>query len=102
MVGLLIGTACWLKYFPTSSVAKAFISKGSVGEIGTENPELVGKTGVAQTNLHPSGMALVNGQRVDVVTEGNLIERGTPIEVIAVEGIRVVVRVINQNVSSTN
>jgi membrane-bound serine protease (ClpP class) len=102
VVGLLIGTMCWLKYFPNSAVAKTFISRGSVGEIGTEKPELVGKTGVAHTNLHPSGLAVLNGQRVDVVTEGNLIERGTPVEVIAVEGIRVVVRAIKHEASSTN
>jgi membrane-bound ClpP family serine protease len=31
---------------------------------------------------------------VDVVTEGAMIERGTPIKVVATEGLRVVVRAV--------
>jgi membrane-bound serine protease (ClpP class) len=47
---------------------------------------------VALTQLRPSGTANINGQRVDVVTEGGLIERGAEIKVVAVEGTRIVVR----------
>ena len=54
--------------------------------------DLLGKSGVAKTALRPSGSALIEGERVDVVTEGNLIEAGTPLRVVAVEGLRVVVR----------
>ena len=57
-----------------------------------EKPELLNGTGVALTQLRPSGTASINGQRVDVVTEGGLIERGTAVKVVAVEGARVVVR----------
>jgi membrane-bound serine protease (ClpP class) len=55
-------------------------------------PELLNGTGVALSQLRPSGTATINGQRVDVVTEGGLIERGTAIKVVAVEGARIVVR----------
>jgi membrane-bound serine protease (ClpP class) len=51
-------------------------------------------TGVALTQLRPSGTAKINGQRVDVVTEGALIERGTAVKVVVVEGARIVVREI--------
>jgi membrane-bound serine protease (ClpP class) len=50
--------------------------------------------GIAQTNLRPSGTAMINGQRVDVVTEGPMIEQGAAIKVVAVEGMRVVVRAV--------
>ena len=50
------------------------------------------KEGVAKTQLRPSGTAIIDGERVDVVTEGNLIEPGTNLKVVAVEGMRVVVR----------
>lgn len=53
---------------------------------------LIGKKGVAYTNLRPAGVAMIEDQKVDVVTEGDLIEQSRPIEVIAVEGNRVVVR----------
>jgi len=92
LAGLLIGTWCWLKFFPESRVAKKFISQGSVGELGGDNPELLNGTGTALTQLRPSGVALINGQRVDVVTEGGLVERGAKLKVVAVEGSRIVVR----------
>jgi membrane-bound serine protease (ClpP class) len=90
--GLLAATAAYVKLFPNSRVAQRFVSKRTIGTIGAEKPELVHQTGVAHTNLRPSGTALINGHRVDVVTEGPMIERGTPVKVIAVEGLRVVVR----------
>ena len=92
LMGLLIGTWCWLRFFPESRIARTFISQGSTGDLGVEKPELLNGTGVALTQLRPSGTASINGQRVDVVTEGGLIERGTAVKVVAVEGARVVVR----------
>jgi membrane-bound serine protease (ClpP class) len=82
----------WLKYFPNSRVARKFIAQGTVGDIGTNRPELVGSTGHALSQLRPSGMALINGKRVDVVTEGGLIDKDTPVRVVAVGGLRVIVR----------
>jgi len=92
LMGLMVGTWCWLEFFPDSRVAKKFISHGAIGELGVEKPELLNGTGTALTQLRPSGTAEINGQRVDVVTEGGLIERGAKLKVVAVEGSRVVVR----------
>ncbi len=94
VVGLIVGTLFWLKYFPNSRYARPFVSKSTIGNIGAERPELLNQTGTAFTSLRPSGTALIDGKRVDVVTEGALIEKGTPIKVVAIEGIRVVVRAI--------
>ncbi len=52
----------------------------------------VGKSGKTITPLRPAGVALINGQRVDIVTQGEFVEPETEIEVIQVEGSRVVVR----------
>ena len=92
LVGLVIGVFFWLKFFPGSRIARRFISQSSTGELGVARPELLNGTGVALSQLRPSGIATINGQRVDVVTEGGLIERGAAIKVVAVEGARVVVR----------
>ncbi len=92
LFGLVAGVFCWLKFFPESRVARLFISKSAVGELGVEKPQLVNCTGVAITQLRPSGTAFISGKRVDVVTEGGLIEQGASIKVVAVEGLRVVVR----------
>jgi membrane-bound serine protease (ClpP class) len=88
----IVGTILYVKYFPESRVAHLFVSKRAIGEIGTENPSLVNQTGQTLTTLRPSGTAIINGKRVDVVTEGAFIEPGQPIKVVAVEGLRVVVR----------
>jgi len=53
--------------------------------------ELVGREGVALSTLRPSGTAVIDGRRWDVVTEGDYIERDTPIRVIDIEGTRIVV-----------
>ena len=54
--------------------------------------ELIGLEGVALTTLRPSGTALINNERIDVVTEGSYIERNQKVVVIKVEGSRIVVR----------
>jgi membrane-bound serine protease (ClpP class) len=94
LVGLLIGWLLYLKYFPESRIARLFISQRTIGNVEAEQTALLGQTGKALTVLRPSGTALINGRRVDVVTEGGLIEPGTPVKVVAVEGLRTVVRAV--------
>jgi membrane-bound serine protease (ClpP class) len=53
---------------------------------------LAGQSGQSLSPLRPAGVALIDGQRVDVVTNGGFIESETEVEVVAVEGSRVVVR----------
>jgi len=53
---------------------------------------LVGTKGYALTVLRPAGTAEIDGRKIDVVTEGEFIEPGTPIEILQVDGMRVVVR----------
>ena len=55
---------------------------------------LVGQEGVALTQLRPSGMARFADEKVDVVSEGEVIERGSRVRVIEVESNRVVVRAV--------
>ena len=61
---------------------------------GTESQDLLalkGKQGITTTDLRPSGMAKIDNERIDVVSEGGYIERGTEIEVVEIEGPRVIV-----------
>lgn len=64
---------------------------GYVSQPGGINA-LVGKSGVALTDLRPSGAALLDDKRTDVLSEGGFIKRGTMVTVIRVEGSSVVVR----------
>jgi membrane-bound serine protease (ClpP class) len=84
----------WIRFFPHSRLGQAFVTRSTLGSPQIERPELLHQTGTALTNLRPSGTALINGRRVDVVTEGPMIPAGTPVKVVAVEGIRVVVRAV--------
>jgi membrane-bound serine protease (ClpP class) len=52
----------------------------------------VGKRGTSATPLRPAGIADFEGQRVDVVSQGEYIEADTPLEVLRVDGNRIVVR----------
>ena len=54
--------------------------------------KLVGKSGKSITPLRPAGTVLIHDQRVDVVTLGDYIDAEVEVEVILVEGNRVVVR----------
>lgn len=55
---------------------------------------LVGRVGTAATVLRPTGAMDLDGERIDVVTEGEFVEPGTPVRVLYVQGNRVVVGVV--------
>ena len=88
--------ALWLA--PRTKFGKSLIlttAESSADGFQAPPPELVtlvGKSGQSITPLRPTGAALISGRRVDVVTRGEFIEAGTEIEVLLVEGGRVVVR----------
>ena len=54
--------------------------------------ELVGRIGIAATDLRPSGTAIIDDERIDVVTEGPWIEEGSRVVVLHAESYRHVVR----------
>jgi membrane-bound serine protease (ClpP class) len=62
---------------------------GSASE--TDNTWL-GKNGSAFSPLRPAGIVMIDGQRVDVVSDGEFIDAGIPIVVTRVDGNRIVVR----------
>ena len=53
----------------------------------------LGKSGLAETNLRPSGIALIEDRRVDVVSRGEYIDKGAEIVVAAVTGNQIIVEV---------
>ena len=97
LFAIVVGFLIWLKYFPTSRLGKLFVSESVVGDFDFNIPDIVGKEGKALSSLRPSGIAEVDGGRHDVVAESGLIERGSPVKVISVEGSKIVVRLIGEN-----
>ncbi|EGL82661.1 protein of unknown function DUF107 [Caldalkalibacillus thermarum TA2.A1] len=61
---------------------------------------LVGKTGIALTKLRPSGAVKIDGQRYDVVSDGTMIDRGAKVKVIKVEGPRIVVTEVDDDLEA--
>jgi membrane-bound serine protease (ClpP class) len=58
----------------------------------SEIPKIhVGDTGFAHSYLRPSGKAMIHDDLFDVVTEGEFIEKGTPIVVLKIQGNRIIV-----------
>ena len=58
----------------------------------TDKNELIGAIGVCATDLRPAGTITVEGEPIDVVTEGGFVDQGNIVKVIGVEGSRVIVR----------
>jgi len=57
---------------------------------------LLGKKGTAETDLRPSGIARIDEIKFDVMSDGNYITRGSQLEIIRVEGSKLVVRELNE------
>jgi len=51
----------------------------------------IGDSGVALTFLRPAGKAEIAGERFDVISQGEFIEKGTAVTIIAIEGNRIIV-----------
>jgi membrane-bound serine protease (ClpP class) len=66
---------------------KGFVSSKSLSE-------LIGKEGKALTTLRPAGMADFDGDKIDVVADGDYVQQGSRLKVLRVEGSKVVVREI--------
>lgn len=100
LVFALLASLVLLRFLPRLPVAKRLILETDLGA-GHEHgsaPESdlrwLGKQGQAASTLRPAGIAHIEGERVDVVSDGELIEAGQRIEVIRVDGNRIVVRSI--------
>ena len=89
------GFVIWMFAFPHTAIGRKIMLQQSLsrGEGPTARKTgLVGLTGRALTPLRPAGTALVGERKVDVVSEGELIEAGEAVLVVREEGMRVVVR----------
>lgn len=87
----------WVRHLPHSGRFRGLLHSGDVGSAqgyisGALRSELVGASGVALTDLRPSGVAVIGGERLDVVSDGDFIARGTEVVVVRSEGYRHIVR----------
>jgi membrane-bound serine protease (ClpP class) len=85
----------WLRWFGGAASDPPAASTRPVARAEADR-SLVGATGTALSDLRPSGVAEIGGRRVDVVTAGDYIRAGEPIEVATDERYRRVVRRVNR------
>jgi len=95
---ILVGYYC-IRTFPDSWLGKNLSLKlrftSDKGYVSTPvKDDLLHATGVVHTILRPSGTIKIEDSLVDAVSEGAFIQVGTAVQVIKVEGSRVVVRAI--------
>lgn len=85
----------WIRLFPRTPMGRKLTLKTDGRDFKSADPSsasLQGHTGRAQTSLHPAGIAVIDGRRIDVVAETGYIAAGADLRVVRVEGNRVVVR----------
>lgn len=83
-----------LRFMPRTPFGRRLILDTGLDPVEEEQLRWLGKRGRASSPLRPAGIADIEGSRVDVVSEGEMIDPGTPIEVTRVDGNRIVVRQI--------
>lgn len=86
-----------LRYLPGSSRMEGMLlpttqssEEGYVSAVA--RADLVGKSGVASSELRPAGMATIETERLHVISEGEWIPAGTPVTVVKADAMRIVVR----------
>jgi membrane-bound serine protease (ClpP class) len=75
-------------------VLEAALPAGGGEDDVVEHPRhaMLGRTGVTQTPLRPAGIAEIDGERMDVVSNGEMIDTGVTVVVTRLDGNRIVVR----------
>lgn len=97
MIGTVVLGVVAGHYLPKSRIVRPLVlSQSTDKESGftaaQDQSELLGKTGTAEMNLHPAGRAILDEQRINVITRGEFIEKGSDIKVIETHGSHIVVK----------
>jgi membrane-bound serine protease (ClpP class) len=92
-----MGVILLLRLFPKTIFWKRISLEDSQekeqGYVASRNYNIyLGKTGVAISPLRPAGIGEIDGERLDVVSDGDFIDKDTPIIVIKIDGYRLVVK----------
>jgi membrane-bound serine protease (ClpP class) len=90
-----IAFAITTRIYPENAFVARLVFAGVQGPdyvAGGDHRDLLGQTGTASSYLRPAGVATIGGRRVDVLTEGEFVNAGTPVRVTRVEGARIFVQ----------
>jgi membrane-bound serine protease (ClpP class) len=96
MLGTVVIGAAAGRFLPKSRVVRPLVlsqstDKASGFSAAHDHSELLGKEGIAEMNLHPAGRAIVDGERVNVITRGEFIAKNSAVKIVEAKGSRIVV-----------
>jgi len=92
MIPLLVFAGLKLLARSPVTLRRTLSSREGVTSQSPDLEDLSGKKGITTTDLRPSGKALIDGKKVDVVSQGDYIRKGEPIDVVMVSGNQVIVK----------
>lgn len=95
VLGAMLGVV--LTMFTKGKLFKPFIlpdeQKKEHGYISSSDLDyLLGKRGIALTDLRPTGSVDIDGVKFDVISEGEYISKGTKVEIFKVSGVKLLVK----------
>lgn len=84
----------WMKYFHKLPLTRSLILNNETGRDGERDSrqDMIGQTGTTLTDITPSGHAIIEGKKIDVMTEGPSIPKGSDVEITATRGPSIIVR----------
>ena len=98
-VGSIVVILILSRWLPRTSLYPALVSQGASGvqteqALAATQQQRLGQVGVALSPLRPGGKAQFGDEILDVVTEGDLIEKGRKVRVIGSSGHEAVVEAV--------
>lgn len=78
----------WIRYFPKSRMGKSLSLHESTATYKSHKTSdiPIGTTGKTLSTLRPSGIAIFDGKRLDVVADGEWIEAGEAVKISSTSG----------------
>ncbi|MEM6471121.1 MAG: NfeD family protein [Planctomycetota bacterium] len=95
-----------VQYWPYSPIGRIILNRrpGQVDELpestirsGEKRKDLVGKMGIAKTNLLPAGLVTIDGNRLDAVSDGSPIDAGSNVVVVSAVAGKLKVRLATES-----
>jgi len=104
-VGIIAGALVLRRWLPNTPIFSTLLLQPPEGEEAASLSQrealvhfedFVGMRGTTTTQLTPGGKARFGDSLVDVITDGDVVPRGTEVEVVEVHGNRVVVKAVRE------
>ena len=102
LIAVIIVTPVYIvfmvRWLPTTSIGQRLFLKRAAVDAGEGTPEagaleqMVGKTGLTETVLRPSGAVRIDNQRVIALSESGTIQKGATVVVLRADGANLIVR----------